>query len=37
MTIIVWNIGTNKMKERSKTSNLIADHFSLTFINLSLA
>ena len=37
MTIIVWNIGTNKMKERSKTSNLIVDHFSLTFINLSLA
>ena len=26
-----------KMKERTKTSNLTVDHFSLTFINLSLA
>ena len=26
-----------KMKERIKTSNLIADHFFLTFVNLSLA
>ena len=27
MTLIVWDIGTKKMKERTKTSNLIADHF----------
>ena len=32
-----WGIGTKKMKERTRTSNLIADHFSLTFLNLSLA
>ena len=37
MTLIVWDIGTKKMKERTKTSNLIVDHFSLTFVNLSLA
>ena len=33
---IVWGIGTKKMKERTKTSNLIVDHFSLTFVNFSL-
>ena len=32
----VWHIGTKKMKQRAKTSNLIADHFSLIFANLSL-
>ena len=37
MTLIVWNIGTKKMKERTKTCNLIVDHFSLTSVNLLLA
>ena len=37
MTLIVWDTGTKKMEERTKTSNLIIDHFSLTFVNLSLA
>ena len=37
MALIVWDIGTKKMKERTKTSNLIVDHFSLTFVNLSQA
>ena len=37
MTLIVWDIGIKKMKERTTTSNLIDDHFSLTFVNLSLA
>ena len=37
MTLIVWDIGTKKIKERTKTSNLIVDHFSLTFVNLSQA
>ena len=32
----VSDIATKKMKERAKTSNLIVDHFSLTFVNLSL-
>ena len=36
VTLIVWDIGTTKMKERTKTSNLIVDNFSLTFVNLSL-
>ena len=31
------DIGTRKMKEKTKTSNLIVDHFSLNFVNLSLA
>ena len=31
MTVIVLDIGTKKMEERSKTSILIVDHFSLTF------
>ena len=35
--LIDWDIGTKKIKERTKTSNLVADHFSLTFVNLSLA
>ena len=29
MTLIVWDIGTKKIKERTETSNLIVDHFSL--------
>ena len=37
MTLIVQDIGTKKMKERTKTSNLIVDFFSLTCVNLSLA
>ena len=37
MTLIVWDNATKKMKERTKTSNLIVDHFSLTFVNFSLA
>ena len=36
MTLIVWDIGTKKMQEITKTSNLIVDHFSLTIVNLSL-
>ena len=36
MTLIVWDIGTKKIKEKTKKSNLIVDHFSLTLINLSL-
>ena len=36
MTLIAWDIGTKKMKDRTKTSNLIVDDFSLTFVNLSL-
>ena len=36
MTLIVWDIQTNKMEERTKTSNLIFDHFSLTLVNLLL-
>ena len=27
MTLIVWDIGAKKMKKRTKTSNLIVDHF----------
>ena len=27
----------NKENKRRKTANLVADHFSLTFVNLSLA
>ena len=37
MALTVWVTGMKKMKERIKTSNLIVDHFSLTFVNLSLA
>ena len=37
MTLIVWDIGTKKIKERTKTSNLIVDQFSLTIVNLLLA
>ena len=36
MTLIIWDIGTKKMKERTKTSNLTVDHFSLTFVSLML-
>ena len=31
---IVWHTGMKKMKERTKTSHWIVDHFSLTFVNL---
>ena len=34
---MVWDIGTKKMRERTNTSNLIDDHFSLTFVNHSPA
>ena len=37
MTLIVWDIGTKKMKERTNTSNLIVDRFSLTNVYFSLA
>ena len=37
MALIVWNIRMKKMKSRGKTSNWVADHFSLTFVNLWLA
>ena len=37
MAVIVWDIGKKKIKERTKTSDLVVDHFSLTFVNLSLA
>ena len=37
MKLFVWYIGTNKIKERTKTSSLIVDCFSLTLVNLSLA
>ena len=37
MTFIVWDIGTKKVKERTETTNLVVDHFSLTFVDLSLA
>ena len=36
MTLIVWDIGAKKIWERTKTSNLIVDHFSSTFVNLLL-
>ena len=36
MTLIFLDIGTKKMKERTKTSNLIVDYYSLTFANLLL-
>ena len=34
MILIVWDIGMKKMKERTKTSNLMVDKFSLTFVKL---
>ena len=37
MTLIVWNIGMKKMKQRAKASNWIIDHFSLIFVILSFA
>ena len=37
MKLFVSYIGTNKIKERTKTSSLIVDCFSLTLVNLSLA
>ena len=37
MTLIVWDMATKKMKERTNASNLIVDHFSFTFVKLSLA
>ena len=36
MALIVWNIGTKKMKEIIKTSNLIVYHFSLNFGKFSV-
>ena len=36
MTLFVWDIGMKKMKERAKTSDLLVDYFSLTFVNLLL-
>ena len=37
MKLFVWYIGTKKIKERTKTPDLIVDFFSLTLVNLSLA
>ena len=37
MTLIAWDIGAKKIKERTKTSNLIAGHFTFTFVNFSIA
>ena len=37
MTLIVWDIQTKKMKERTKKLNLIVDHFSLNFVNFLFA
>ena len=37
MTLIAWDIGSKKMKDRTKASNLIVDDFSLIFANLLLA
>ena len=37
LTLFVWDIGTKKTKKRTNTLNLILDHSSLTFVNLSLA
>ena len=37
ITLVVWNIGMKKMKERSKTSNWTVSHFFSTFVNPLLA
>ena len=37
MILIAWDIGTKKMKEKTKISNLIVNNFSFTFVNLSSA
>ena len=37
ITLVVWNIGMKKMKERSKTSNWTVNHFFSTFVNPLLA
>ena len=37
MTLFVWDIGTKKRKERTKTSDVIVDHFSLIFVSFLLA
>ena len=37
MTLIIWGTGIKKMREKTKTTNLIADHFSLTLVNFLLA
>ena len=37
MTLIVWDIGMKKKKQRAKGSNWIIDHFSLIFVTLSFA
>ena len=34
MTLIVWDIGMKKIKQRAKVSNWITDHFSLIFFIL---
>ena len=36
MTLIVWDTGKRKIKERTKTSNIIVDYFPLNFVNLNL-
>ena len=36
-TLTVWSTAMKKMKERTKTSNLIVNHFSLILVNLLLA
>ena len=33
MALLVWDITTKKMNEKAKKSNLIVDHFSLTFFH----
>ena len=35
--LLYWYIGTKKIQERTKTSDLIVYNFSLTFVNLPLA
>ena len=37
MKLFVWYIGVKKIKDRTKTSSLIVDCFSLTLVNFSLA
>ena len=37
MAFMAWGIVTKKIKERTKAPNLITDHVSVTFVNLSLA
>ena len=37
MTLIALDTGAKKTKQRTKTSNLIVGHFTLTFVNFSIA